>query len=203
MLSLCTLLLYSIHDNKLLSPLTATCSLRSILSVILFDRCGQVWLYKFISRTGPKTERLTILRAAKHEIELGDHDFYLSWSHYTDTDPTSRERAAKAEIELGTSSPGVARFADWATDRRRATPTYMSILCRLKLSAINGSVFSPFMYSTQLPQSVSSPPFISFLTAIWSFTLTRSHPCNCFCRALNSKIPAFDQTRLFPSESEF
>ena len=26
------------------------------------------------ARTGPKTERLTILRAATHEIELGDHD---------------------------------------------------------------------------------------------------------------------------------
>ena len=29
-------------------------------------------------------------------------------SHYTDTDPTSRERAATAGIEPGTSSPGVA-----------------------------------------------------------------------------------------------
>ena len=47
---------------------------------------------RFISRTGPKTERLTILRAATHETELGDHDFYLSRTHYTDTDPTSRDR---------------------------------------------------------------------------------------------------------------
>ena len=53
-------------------------------------------------RTGPKTERLTISRAATHETELGDHDFYLSRSHYTDTDPTSRERAASAGIEPGT-----------------------------------------------------------------------------------------------------
>ena len=30
-------------------------------------------------------------------------------SHYTDTDPTCRERAATAGIEPGTSSPGVAR----------------------------------------------------------------------------------------------
>ena len=36
------------------------------------------------------TERLTILRAATHETELGNHDFCLSRSHYTDTDPTSR-----------------------------------------------------------------------------------------------------------------
>ena len=36
-----------------------------------------------LSRTGPKTERLAILRAATHETELGDHDFCLSRSHYT------------------------------------------------------------------------------------------------------------------------
>ena len=57
----------------------------------------------------PRQERLTILRAATHETELGDHDFCLSRSQYTDTDPTCRERAATAGIEHGTSSPGVAR----------------------------------------------------------------------------------------------
>ena len=57
----------------------------------------------------PRQERLTILRAATHETELGDYDFCLSRSHYTDTDPTCRERAATAGIEPGTSSPGVAR----------------------------------------------------------------------------------------------
>ena len=57
----------------------------------------------------PRQEHLTILRAATHETELGDHDFCLSRSHYTDTDPTCRERAAAAGIEPGTSSPGVAR----------------------------------------------------------------------------------------------
>ena len=67
---------------------------------------------KAISRTGPKTERLTILRAATHETKLGDHDFCLSRSHYTDTDPTSRERVATAGIEPGTSSPGVTRSTD-------------------------------------------------------------------------------------------
>ena len=59
--------------------------------------------YKVISRTGPKTERLTILRAATHETALGDYDFCLSRSHYTDTDPTSSERAATAGIKPGTS----------------------------------------------------------------------------------------------------
>ena len=57
--------------------------------------------YQAISRTGPKTERLTILRAATHETELADHDFCLSRSHYTDTDPTSRERTATAESNPG------------------------------------------------------------------------------------------------------
>ena len=57
----------------------------------------------------PRQERLTNLRAATHETELGDHGFCFSRSHYTDTDPTSRERAATAGIEPGSSSPGVAR----------------------------------------------------------------------------------------------
>ena len=60
----------------------------------------------------PRQERLTILRAATHETELGDHDFCLSRSHYTDTAPTSRERAATAGIEPWTFSPGVARSTD-------------------------------------------------------------------------------------------
>ena len=33
---------------------------------------------KVIWQTGPKTVQLTILRAAKYETELGDHDFCLS-----------------------------------------------------------------------------------------------------------------------------
>ena len=64
---------------------------------------------------GSQDWNLTILRAAKHETELGDHDFCLSRSHYTDTDPTSRERAATAGIEPGTSSLGVGRSTDGAT----------------------------------------------------------------------------------------
>ena len=76
------------------------------------------WLVGFLTSSSttrlyrgraPRQERLTILRAATHETELGDHDFCLSRSHYTDTDPTCRERAATAGIEPGTSSPGVAR----------------------------------------------------------------------------------------------
>ena len=76
------------------------------------------WLVGFLTSSSttrlyrgraPRQERLTILRAATHETELGDHGFCFSRSHYTDTDPTSRERAATAGIELGSSSPGVAR----------------------------------------------------------------------------------------------
>ena len=63
-----------------------------------------------MSRTGPKTERLTILRAATHETgEREDHEVSLSRSHCNDTDPTSRERAATAEIEPRTSSQGIVR----------------------------------------------------------------------------------------------
>ena len=64
---------------------------------------------------GSQDWRLTILSAATHETERGDHDFCLSWSNYTDTYPTSRERAATAGIEPGTFWPGVTRSTDWAT----------------------------------------------------------------------------------------
>ena len=52
------------------------------------------WLVVFLTSSSttrlyrgraPRQERLTILRAATHETELGDHDFCLSRSHYTDT----------------------------------------------------------------------------------------------------------------------
>ena len=60
-----------------------------------------VWLVGFLTSSSttstrlyrgraPKTERLTILRAAPHETELGDHNFCLSRSYYTDIDPASR-----------------------------------------------------------------------------------------------------------------
>ena len=83
--------------------------------------CLFVWLVGFLTSLSttrlyrgraPIQERLTILRAATHETELGNHDFCLSRSHYTDTDPTCRERAATAGIEPGTSSPGVVRSSD-------------------------------------------------------------------------------------------
>ena len=79
------------------------------------------WLVGFLTSSSttrlyrgraPIQERLTILRAATHETELGDHGFCFSRSHYTDTDPTSRERAATAGIEPGSSSPGVARSTE-------------------------------------------------------------------------------------------
>ena len=66
-------------------PVAVHAYLNTYLFVCLF-----VWFlndlvnYKVISRTGPETERLTILRAATHETALGDHDFCLSRSHYTD-----------------------------------------------------------------------------------------------------------------------
>ena len=74
-------------------------------------------------KRAPRQERLTILCAATHETEQGDHELCLSRSHYTDTDPTSRERAAAAGIEPGTSSPGAECSTDFATapPKRRAS----------------------------------------------------------------------------------
>ena len=45
---------------------------------------------------------------------VGDHDFCLSQSDYTDINPTSKERMATAGIEPRTFQPGVARFTDSA-----------------------------------------------------------------------------------------
>ena len=77
--------------------------------VCLFDFLTSSSTTRLYRGRAPRQERLTILRAATHETELGDHDFCLSRSHYTDTDPTCREQAATAGIEPRTSSPGVAR----------------------------------------------------------------------------------------------
>ena len=79
------------------------------VSVCLFGFLTSSSTTRLYRGRAPRQERLTILRAATHETELGDHDFCLSRSHYTDTDPTCRERAVTAGIEPGTSSPGVAR----------------------------------------------------------------------------------------------
>ena len=82
---------------------------RNISFVCLFGFLTSSSTTRLYRGRAPRQERLTILRAATQETELGDHDFCLSRSHYTDTDPTCRERAATAGIEPGTSSPGVAR----------------------------------------------------------------------------------------------
>ena len=56
------------------------CGLDSNAFLMLFVFVCFIWFLnnKIISWTGPKTERLAILRAATHETELGDHDFCLS-----------------------------------------------------------------------------------------------------------------------------
>ena len=69
----------------------------SFLACMYFWLVG--WLVGFLTSSSttrlyrgraPRQERLTILCAATHETELGDHGLCLSRSHYTDTDPTSR-----------------------------------------------------------------------------------------------------------------
>ncbi|RUS89590.1 hypothetical protein EGW08_002608 [Elysia chlorotica] len=64
---------------------------------------------------GPQDGRLTILCAATHETGRGYHDSCLSRSHYTDTDPTSRERNSQDS----NSGP----FASEANVLPLATPT--------------------------------------------------------------------------------
>ena len=91
-----------------------------IIEICLFGFLTSSSTTRLYRGRAPKTERLPILRAGTHETELGDHDFCLSRSHYTNTDPTSKRRAATVGIELGTFSPGVARSTDWAT----APPNY-------------------------------------------------------------------------------
>ena len=97
-----------IHTLKLPLPSTLR-TRRTTLFVCLVGFLTSSSTTRLYRGRAPIQERLTILRAATHETELGDHDFCLSRSHYTDTDPTCRERAATAGIEPGTSSPGVAR----------------------------------------------------------------------------------------------
>ena len=83
--------------------------IHEIVFVCLFGFLTSSSTTRLYRGQAPRQERLTILRAATHKTELGDHDFCLRRSHYTGTDPTCRERAATAGIEPGTSSPGVAR----------------------------------------------------------------------------------------------
>ena len=49
--------------------------------------------------------RLTISRAATHETERKDNGFCLSRSHYTENEPNSRERVARAAIDPRTTPP--------------------------------------------------------------------------------------------------
>ena len=77
----------------------------TLVSLCLFGFLTSSSTKRLYRRRAPRQSVLTILGAATHETELGDHDFCLSRSGYTDTDPTSRERAATAGIEPGTSSP--------------------------------------------------------------------------------------------------
>ena len=80
---------FALYKKSLVLGKVTMCEIRSRLSTIkkIKRACLFGWFlnvlvnYLVISRTGPRTERLTILRAATHETELGDHDFCLSRSH--------------------------------------------------------------------------------------------------------------------------
>ena len=75
---------------------------------------------------GPKTERLTISRAATHETELGDYDFCLSRSHYTDTG--SRE----AQGNIDKKEKAVEGLTNQNSERNPETETiviYTNLFC--------------------------------------------------------------------------
>ena len=110
--------------------------LSSCLFVCLFGFLMSSSTTRLYRGRAPRQERLTILRAATHETELGDHDFCLSRSHYTDTDPTCRERAATAGIEPGTSSPGVAR----STAELPRPPLKLHLLKGFKVSCVKAVI---------------------------------------------------------------
>ena len=93
---------------------------------------------------GPQ-DRASILHTATHETELGDHDFCLSRSHYTDTDPTGRDRAATAGIEPGTSSPGVARSTVAEEENRRANSFYIMALVLNLIMLVSKKITSTLM----------------------------------------------------------
>ena len=84
-----------------------------------------VWLVGFLTSSSTirlyhgRAPRQTILGASTHETELGDHDFCLSRSHYTDTDSTSRKREAGGH----------------SGNRTRDLLTRSRVLCRLSYRA--------------------------------------------------------------------
>ena len=120
--------LFFCYRAKASRPCLKTNSLSCLLFVCLVGFLTSSSTTRLYRGRAPRQERLTILRAATHETELGDHDFCLSRSHYTDTDPTCRERAATAGIEPGTSSPAVARST--AELPRPPPPPPIMLSCR-------------------------------------------------------------------------
>ena len=72
--------------------------------------CSCIFVCLFGFLTSSPTTRLyrgrapflrTILRAATHETELGDHDFCLSRLHYTDNDPPIGSGRSQRESNPG------------------------------------------------------------------------------------------------------
>ena len=111
----------------------------------MFYFCLFVCLFGFLTSSSttrlyrgraPRQERLPILRAATHETELGDHAFCLSRSHYTDTDPTCRERAATAGIEPGTSSPGVLFLWSLCVEQKKSNSVRTTVCVENALSIL-------------------------------------------------------------------
>ena len=118
------------------------------------------------------------------ETEWGDHDSCLSRSHYTDTDPMSRDLVPRVGIEPTASSPGVACFTNWAT----APPTGLA----QHVSVSHILVWSSTIILRQWVHTPSSLPgcrcicpgdsSCSSPDARWRSLSRRHHRCSCLGR---------------------
>ena len=95
----CQQIIRNMYENEKVTKLR-----KLFLKLLVMLFCLFVCLFGFLTSSsttrlylyGPQDRRLTILRAATQETELGDHDFCLSRSHYTDTDQKQYEAGGRS-----------------------------------------------------------------------------------------------------------
>ena len=122
---------------------------------------------------GSQDWRLTILRGATYETEQEHHDFCLSWSHYTDTNPTSSERAATAVIEPRNSSSGVTRsiksiewLVHWSSSISNDTGPISIGLGRCEATLFTGSETTAWEIESQKNLISTEAPYPKILMLI-------------------------------------
>ena len=83
-----------------------------IPSFCLKDKANGTMIFYHPSSASRPQYRVSRLTSDIFKTDLGDHDFCLSWSHYIDTDPTSRVRTPREGIVPMNSWQGVASSTD-------------------------------------------------------------------------------------------